>query len=784
MKKAIFLFAIVFALFAAPVLAQEAGDTAQPVPVQTAEQQQPIMSAEMQVIVAEAIKEEEKPENVKKDEIVRSEDLGIMKESKILPDNFLYIFKEIGRAIQSAITFDPVKKAELQLEQANTKMMEARQLFDKEGDKEADKVAKTIEGAQKKIENIAENTEKLKTERKEGAPEVDKFLDKLADQQIKQQKVMQKLEEQVPEEAFVRIKEAREKSLENFGQVMAGVSENNEEMGQRIEKAINLQEGGDFKEFKNLEILKAMKEQMPDEARGEIQNVEEAQMKDLVRKAEQNREEFTNYVENIGGAFDKHIEILDEARMMVEVPLTFISQLNILKEKAYNKFEDEIQQFETEEGRGAAISGTTGDTAGDLKIRSQLLERLPDNFRQEVKKADDEFAARIKEQFKNDPEAIKTVEAIKQLSDNPDAASFEAISRLEKEFTPEQKKYIRELTMETAQKVSQKIIVEGGSFEARFVDPTNPQSLRVLEDLKTTLPPEAMQGMNRAIEVQRQTIDEHMGAFDDPRMIENVYRAVEIDDELRKSFEAGDPQFFENMKNKKEELDKQAKDIMTVEQKKIEEKSREFMQDPSAFKGEGMPQFMMEDFERGMKEQQQGPGFFDKVKEKIMPAPQPAPPGAPQEEKPVFQEGNPQQQPEKPGFFDRILNNFKQQPEEQKVELQKPQAVSEPPVNFAPQETRQEPLFVPKPEEQESQPGTLFMPEALQETKQESFYAPAPAPMPSEQVQPEVKMETRPIEIQPIEQKPVPEASGGGGMTAPAPTASGGGGGGEIKSAE
>lgn len=250
---------------------------------------------------------------IEKDTEVSAGDLGV-REPTILPDSPFYFFKELRRAFERTFTFGAVKKAEIELHQANEKIIEARELLKKKGERGSEKAVQAIEQAQERINKIANRAEKLKEKIGDDASVVDKFLDKLADREIKTQKILQKLEEQVPEQAFLRIREARENSMEKFGEVMEKVSEKHSEIRQRLERVIDEQKGGEFKEFKNLEILKEIKERMPEGIKDDFKSAEDSQLMRLKEKAIKSQEKFKRYAEDIKGNAGFQAEILGQFR--------------------------------------------------------------------------------------------------------------------------------------------------------------------------------------------------------------------------------------------------------------------------------------------------------------------------------------------------------------------------------------------------------------------------------------------------------------------------------------
>jgi len=150
---------------------------------------------------------------------------------KLLPGNPFYFLKTIARNIQSAVTFDPIKKAELKLKFSNEKLSEAVRLTERTQNQET--IAKGVENYQKGIQAVKEAAEKIK-DQAEGNEQVGQFLDKLTQQQTVQQRVLEKISIQVKTEVAAKIQEARETHLENFGEVMTRL-ENREEAQKTLE---------------------------------------------------------------------------------------------------------------------------------------------------------------------------------------------------------------------------------------------------------------------------------------------------------------------------------------------------------------------------------------------------------------------------------------------------------------------------------------------------------------------------------------------------------------------
>lgn len=254
------------------------------------------------------------PTEVILDEKVSPEDLGI-KDQRVLPDSPFYFLKEWARKIKTTFTFNKVKKAELENQYANEKLIELKKLAEKNVSPE--KIKEATENYKKATEKVKEQVDKIK-EKAADSQAVDKFLDKFTEQQILQEKILQKLETQVPQEAFEKIKEAREAHLEKFGEVMTKLEDRADKIKEKVENALDQEEGSQFKNFKNLEILQNIEEKVPEQAKEAIQQAQENALKrlqgDLDKMSPEDQEKFKDYIINISGDKEKQSEILDNLK--------------------------------------------------------------------------------------------------------------------------------------------------------------------------------------------------------------------------------------------------------------------------------------------------------------------------------------------------------------------------------------------------------------------------------------------------------------------------------------
>jgi hypothetical protein len=193
--------------------------------------------------------------------------------------------------------------------------MEIKKIVEMKKDPEV--IKKATENYQEEVEKIKEEADKIKEKAKEN-PEIDKFLDKYTQQQILHQRLLEKLAEQVPADAFAKIKEAREMHLERFGEVMTKLEDRGEKIEERLEKNTEELRGSQFKNFKNLEILIELEKKVPEEAKEAIRKAQENVAKrlgeNLEKMSSEDQEKFKDYIENISGDTEKHLEALENLK--------------------------------------------------------------------------------------------------------------------------------------------------------------------------------------------------------------------------------------------------------------------------------------------------------------------------------------------------------------------------------------------------------------------------------------------------------------------------------------
>ena len=230
---------------------------------------------------------------VVQDESVDPTSLGVGMP-KILPGNPLYFFKNLSRGIRSVVTFGD-KKAELKLQFASEKIVEAQLLLDR-GDKS--RAAKHLKSYEKDLARAKYIADKKK------------FIV----QSIRHQAVIDRIEEEASEEQAAGIKNIREKTVEHIAEVVASIED--KETAKNMLILATSDEGSVLKPLRNLEVLKAVEEKVPERAKEAVRAAQENAVKRFKSKYDKGTAEekaaLTEYIKGAGGDAPRYMEALNE----------------------------------------------------------------------------------------------------------------------------------------------------------------------------------------------------------------------------------------------------------------------------------------------------------------------------------------------------------------------------------------------------------------------------------------------------------------------------------------
>ena len=259
---------------------------------------------------------------IAEEEIITLSDLEV-EDPGMLPTSPFYFFKEMGRGIQNLLTFNSVKKAELQLQYSNEKAAELKKV---EEDHPENAVAieralrnyeRSQNGLKKRLERLQETSEN---------PKVDRLLDKVVQKIVVHEKLFEEIgrRHESKKEVQSTLSRVRERIEESAGEAVK--KDSPEKLKLRFEKVFEEGKGGEFKHLRSIEILDRVRDKAPEAAREHLDEVREklaiqVQAK-IVKLAEQGEEEVRMRLKNIPGDEVKRAAFLEEVRISAPVEVS------------------------------------------------------------------------------------------------------------------------------------------------------------------------------------------------------------------------------------------------------------------------------------------------------------------------------------------------------------------------------------------------------------------------------------------------------------------------------
>lgn len=394
-KYAFLGFLLLFVLVAAPATAQE---TATETTTTSTEE----VSATATETTAPA---EDATELIAADEEITANDLGVS-EPTILPDSGFYFFKNWGRGVRSLITFNPVKKAELNLRYANERLLEVKKLAERT--KDQTKIEKALVSYEKEKEKIQAKMEALKGDLSRGH-QADQLMDKLANNELKHQRLLDKLQKDSPEELKEKISAHKEKALQIFADTALKI-DSPEKLRDRIMLAGEATEGSRFKHFKNLEVLTELEQKVPEQAREAIKQAQENALKrlhnDISTMSPEDRERFADYIGKISGDDVKHaglIQRLEEQGLTEDMKKV----IEKTKEQSLKKIEHRLSEIKDEKVRENYLKSFEEIKLKNSDLLKKLENRVPAETFEKIKSQTEERLENMKQNMERTAEMDK-----------------------------------------------------------------------------------------------------------------------------------------------------------------------------------------------------------------------------------------------------------------------------------------------------------------------------------------------------------------------------------------
>jgi len=511
-------------------------------------------------------------EEALEDEVVTEEDLDAQ-----TPGRF-HFFKTITRTIQRTVTRDPIKKAELRLEEANEELLRAKKIAAENPDNEkaAQKAQKAIDNFERNIEKVKEQADSIKEKKADQAGD---FLEKIADFQIKQQKMLDNLEDKLPPQAYAQVQEAREKVLKHQVETMTKVAENQEQIAEKIGAAFEKQRGSDFKEFKQLEVLERVHEFVPEEARAAIEQAQEQVRQRFEERINQLPEDmrgarFEEYVQHINGDAVQQMRVLDGLKSNINVSDAFFERMEAAKEKTVGKFEEQFRRFETPEDRDAFLSAVADGNVEDLRVLQNIKSAIPEDIRADIEAKEKQAIRKFQQEFADDPDAQsrarKFEELSKKMRENPDPATFALIKKLEEELPPDQKAFVESLSQAAADGFEEQYRENRELFLKR-IESFNPEAIEHLQQFQGGASSDIRGALNQAVNTQVNFVRQRIDEIDDPARFDRLKEQFNENPEIKRQIELRFGDLQSKLNAKEDELGQVRQQIETEFLNRVEE---------------------------------------------------------------------------------------------------------------------------------------------------------------------------------------------------------------------
>ncbi|MBT3538594.1 hypothetical protein HOF40_03465 [Candidatus Parcubacteria bacterium] len=157
-------------------------------------------------------------------DVLDSEEVLVEEEITEVPSTFGLWWREVKERVITGLTFDPIQKAEKQLQHAKERMRIAELMSESEDESVQERAEKMIEKAQKFMSQVEEKREKWTDKSDE---KVNRLREHLADFQLRREQVMDKIEDSIPEDKQERIQELRQKGLEQGTRLLNAINNEN-----------------------------------------------------------------------------------------------------------------------------------------------------------------------------------------------------------------------------------------------------------------------------------------------------------------------------------------------------------------------------------------------------------------------------------------------------------------------------------------------------------------------------------------------------------------------------
>ncbi len=480
------------------------------------------------------------------DENVTAADLNV-KEPTILPTSPYYQIKNIWRGLKSTLTFDPMKKIELKLQYANEKLIEAKKTAELKNEPEL--AAKVLKGYTREINGLTKTVENFSDKLQKRADELAK---KIIDSSFKQQNLIDGIEKNLGGEQTNETNQAKNQGLENLGTALVNLVPP-EQIQNQINLALQNQTGSEFKDFKNLEVLKAVEQKVPEQAREAIRQAQENVLQNLERKINQvqEKEKLQNYLENVSGNQALQLTIIQEV-IQKDIPEVARQELEKAAEKTVEKVEKKIQTL-NEEQKNNFLAPLQQGNIENLRALKELENNLPPEAVDKVLEVKNTAIDDLRKNLENPAFPGTQTTLLNKIEKVKDIRQLEIIKEVEKIVSQEKKELLTQtrerIVNGIKDEISAAVTEEQKNLVLEKIAGNSPEQIETIKE--SGLPEEIV---NVILDKQAEKIQEKIQNIQDVEKIQYLK---------------------EKMQNVEQELKTKMPEILNRVEEKIEEKIEE-----------------------------------------------------------------------------------------------------------------------------------------------------------------------------------------------------------------
>ncbi len=281
---------------------------------------------------------------------ITTKDLGVGNPG-LLPTSPFYFLKEWQRAVRKVFTFNPIKKAELEADDANQRAAEIKKM-EEVAPQNIEAITKAIDKYQKNVDGLRERLGNLKETSQN--PNVDKLLDKLTDRSLKHLELFEDLKSKFEnkDELKNKLDAVRDKLDDVIGDVPQRF-ENPEAFKERLQKVIEGNENGILENLRSTEILDRIKGKLPADTGEKINEIKTGLIQKIGEQVNKLKSDDRAKIFNpetlkqLPGDESRRMEILDEVKSKLR-DSKVINKIEEFKNKVLKEKAEDEQNTEDE----------------------------------------------------------------------------------------------------------------------------------------------------------------------------------------------------------------------------------------------------------------------------------------------------------------------------------------------------------------------------------------------------------------------------------------------------